>query len=186
MDQIKTVLTKKLAGIPVWIIGALAVLGLAFYLKRKQAASQAAQAAQNTASTAGPESTFPYANPMNYSSDVFVNVSQPPDIINNIVPGPSNQPVSGPPVPYPPPPSPSPTPVPLPSPPPKQKSITYVVQRGDTLWGIAQRYLGAGNKYGVLYQANKASIESIARSHGYSSSQGGHWIFPGEKIVIPQ
>lgn len=56
---------------------------------------------------------------------------------------------------------------------------TYTVVHGDTLIGI-------GNKLGVnwhtLYNDNKATIEATARSHGYSSSDGGHWIFPGEQL----
>jgi hypothetical protein len=53
---------------------------------------------------------------------------------------------------------------------------SYEVRSGDTLIGI-------GNKlhldWHTLYNNNKAVIEAAARSHGHSSSDGGHWIFPG-------
>jgi hypothetical protein len=53
---------------------------------------------------------------------------------------------------------------------------SYTVVHGDTLIGI-------GNKlhidWHVLYNNNKSVIEAAARSHDHSSSDGGHWIFPG-------
>lgn len=55
----------------------------------------------------------------------------------------------------------------------------YRVVSGDTLIGI-------GNKLHVdwhtLYNNNKATIEATAKSHGFSSSDNGHWIFPGEVL----
>lgn len=35
---------------------------------------------------------------------------------------------------------------------------TVVVQAGDSLWGIAKKYLGDGRKYGILYDRNRAVI----------------------------
>jgi len=53
---------------------------------------------------------------------------------------------------------------------------SYTIVHGDTLIGI-------GNKLHVdwhtLYNNNKSVIEDAARAHGKSSSDGGHWIFPG-------
>jgi LysM repeat protein len=61
-------------------------------------------------------------------------------------------------------------------------SITYPVKSGDTLTAIAARF---GIGVSPLYTANASLIESTAKSHGFSSSGNGHWIFPGEQLVIP-
>lgn len=62
---------------------------------------------------------------------------------------------------------------------------SYTIKSGDTLWAIATRYYGNGAQYSKIYNANKGTIESVARSRGFRSSQNGHWIFPGTSITIP-
>lgn len=62
---------------------------------------------------------------------------------------------------------------------------TYTVKSGDTLWAIAKHYYGSGTSWRTIYNANKAEIERIAKAHRFSSSDHGHWIFPGEVLVIP-
>lgn len=66
--------------------------------------------------------------------------------------------------------------------PPPKKQETYTVRGGDTLNQIAERF-----KVGEpsLYSTNENVIESTARAHGFSSSDDGHWIFPGEVLTIP-
>lgn len=61
----------------------------------------------------------------------------------------------------------------------------YVIQSGDTLWGIAQKFYGDGSKWKIIYDANKEAIEADAVKHGRESSSTGHWIYPGLKLVIP-
>lgn len=61
----------------------------------------------------------------------------------------------------------------------------YTVVSGDTLWGIAKRFLGAGTRYAEIYNKNKETIESTAREHGKADSSNGHWIWPGEVLTIP-
>ena len=61
---------------------------------------------------------------------------------------------------------------------------TYTVTDSDTLWGIAQKFLGDGAQWDTIYEANKDAIESAAKSHGFSSSDQGHWIFPGTTLTI--
>ena len=61
----------------------------------------------------------------------------------------------------------------------------YKVKSGDTLWAIAKKYLGNGMRYKEIYEKNKTVIEKLAKQAGRSSSQNGHWIYPGTIITIP-
>jgi LysM repeat protein len=74
-----------------------------------------------------------------------------------------------------------PTPVQEPTPQAPQLQ-TYIIQPGDTLWGISQRF---GVSEQALFAANQSTLDAAARARGLSSSEGGHWIFPGTRIVIP-
>lgn len=67
----------------------------------------------------------------------------------------------------------------------KKKTVTqYEVKKGDTLWFIAKKYLGSGNKYKTIYNVNKDVIEKAAKKHGKAGSANGHWIYPGTKLKI--
>lgn len=61
----------------------------------------------------------------------------------------------------------------------------YVIQKGDTLWELAQEWYGDPTKYTEIYQANAAAIEADAKRRGKSSSNNGYWIFPGLTITKP-
>lgn len=50
---------------------------------------------------------------------------------------------------------------------------THMVVRGDTLWGIAQRYYGNGTLWPRIFDANRDKIKDP------------HWIFPGQVFVVP-
>ena len=62
---------------------------------------------------------------------------------------------------------------------------SYTIKGSDTLWAIATRYYGNGAQYTKIYNANKNTIESAAKAHGFSSSQNGHWIWAGTTLTIP-
>lgn len=63
---------------------------------------------------------------------------------------------------------------------------TYTVKQGDNLWSIAKKFYGSGTKYTVIYEENKDIIEKKAKYYGKSSSDNGHWIYPGTKLTIPE
>ena len=50
----------------------------------------------------------------------------------------------------------------------------YVIEKGDTLWGIASKTMGNGAKYTEIFEANKEVIQDPDK------------IFPGQKIRIPK
>ena len=50
----------------------------------------------------------------------------------------------------------------------------YVIESGDTLWGIAAKFLGNGSKYPEIFEANREVIEDPDK------------IFVGQKIRIPK
>lgn len=62
---------------------------------------------------------------------------------------------------------------------------TYTVVSGDTLWGIAKSKYGSGSSWPKIYGANSGTIEASAKRHGKSSSDNGHWIYPGDTYTIP-
>lgn len=182
-------LKKKAGPMPVWAWAVFGVGALAVFLIYRQKKSGAASANGQT-TTSSPNATalgsnelsnlVPTAYPMPFQlGDVFVNNSQTVGPVTQ-----TNHPP--PPPPHPPPPPPPPHPQPHPPPPPKTTNTTYTIVSGDTLWGIAQRFYGNGNDWKTLYNANQAVIEQYAKAHGlWNPSDPGHWIFPGERIIIP-
>lgn len=50
---------------------------------------------------------------------------------------------------------------------------THTVVRGDTLWGIAQRYYGNGTLWPRIFDANRSKIKDP------------HWIYPAQVFVVP-
>ena len=53
------------------------------------------------------------------------------------------------------------------------EEIYYVIEKGDTLWKIAAHFLGSGNRYPEIFEANREVILDPDK------------IFPGQKIRIP-
>lgn len=67
-------------------------------------------------------------------------------------------------------------------------SGNYTVKSGDNLWSIARAHYGNNNivnNVSKIYNANKDVIEAAAKAHGLSSSDNGHWIYPGTVLIIP-
>jgi DNA-binding SARP family transcriptional activator len=57
---------------------------------------------------------------------------------------------------------------------------TYVVQRGDTLWGIAQRELGDPLRWSEIYQLNEGRPQPDG-----ATLTDPHWIDPGWTLLLP-
>lgn len=84
-------------------------------------------------------------------------------------------------------PSPTPTPAPKPSPQPRP-ALRYVVVQPwpaqlSTLWGIAVKYYGNGNRWPDLYNVNKIGYTRPDGSHGWISNP--NLIFPGRTVYVP-
>lgn len=61
----------------------------------------------------------------------------------------------------------------------------YTVAKGDTLWKIAGKMLGAQTRYAEIYELNKDVIEEKAKARGKKDSSNGHWLTPGTVLRIP-
>lgn len=59
-------------------------------------------------------------------------------------------------------------------------SRTYVVQRGDTLWAIAERQLGDPLLWAQIYQLNEGRLQP-----GGTTLTDPHWIDPGWTLLLP-
>lgn len=60
-----------------------------------------------------------------------------------------------------------------PAPKPVDNTVIYTVKPGDTLWGIAERFLGKGSRWREIYYANQAIIGA-----------NPNIIHPGQKLTI--
>lgn len=76
LSGFKAILTKKVGVFPVWVLGLLGILIVAYILKRRAASTAAVSPTASSNAGSLTSQTFPYANPMNYSNDVYVNNPQ--------------------------------------------------------------------------------------------------------------
>ncbi len=57
---------------------------------------------------------------------------------------------------------------------------TVVVQRGDTLWDLAERHLGDGHRYAEILDLNLGRPQADGRA-----LDDAHWIYPGWQLRLP-
>ena len=57
---------------------------------------------------------------------------------------------------------------------------TITVERGDTLWDLAERYLGAGTRYGEIRDLNTGRAQPDGRT-----LVNADWIMPGWTLLLP-
>ena len=53
-------------------------------------------------------------------------------------------------------------------------AVFHTVEKGDTLWAVAQKTLGDGNRYNEIFEANKPMLSHPDK------------IYPGQMLRIPQ
>ena len=54
-----------------------------------------------------------------------------------------------------------------------KEPLFHTVEKGDTLWAIAAKYLGAGNRYNEIFEANRPMLSDPDK------------IYPGQMLRIP-
>lgn len=154
--DIKGALTKKIGPFPGFVWAGIAGVGIYLFIR-----------ARGSSSTQG---GTPVATQMTTTYDNatgLVGPQGPPGSAGP--PGPRGLPW-----PFPrPQPAPGPPPAQPPAPAPGKQHRIHVVQSGDTLWGIAQTYLGNGSRWPEIY----------ALSHFRSGNP--NLIYPGEIAVLP-
>ncbi len=52
--------------------------------------------------------------------------------------------------------------------------VFHTVEKGDTLWAIAEKTLGSGNRYNEIFEANRPMLSDPDK------------IYPGQMLRIPQ
>lgn len=61
-------------------------------------------------------------------------------------------------------------------------TMTYTVKTGDSLWSIAQKEMGNGEKYTVLYDVNQKIIDAENQRQGCKER---YMVYAGEVLNIP-
>jgi len=153
----REIMSRRIGPLPVWVYFVILVLGGVLFLRWRSGKDGVTPQKDATNLTDQPSTLVPY------TSDVFVTVQQPA--------GPGGTPMVG------------RRPI-IPTSGdgviPRRTSVTYPIG-GNPLAG----FLGGNNA--ALYQANRSTVEAIARQHGISSVGSGsaYRIYGSERLVMP-
>lgn len=84
---------------------------------------------------------------------------------------------------------PAPRPSKPPAPKPKKAASkpaprSHTVKRGDTLWALAGKYYGKNTDWRKIWNV-KSNKDMMIKRDKRNLRQPGHWIFPGQKLLIP-
>lgn len=72
-----------------------------------------------------------------------------------------------------------------PRPKPKVVNRTHTVKRGDTLWALAGRYYNNNLQWRKIWNNPTNKKMMIARDKR-NTRMPGHWIYPGQRLIIPK
>lgn len=61
----------------------------------------------------------------------------------------------------------------------------HIVAHGDTLWKIAEKYLGDGTRWPEIWELNKATIERERRIASFKNLSGPDLIYAGIQLRLP-
>jgi nucleoid-associated protein YgaU len=65
--------------------------------------------------------------------------------------------------------------------------MQIIVQKGDTLWGLAEKHLGNGMRWKELWAANRDAIEREQHRQMVRKLWGSpDWIMPGTTLTVGQ
>lgn len=62
--------------------------------------------------------------------------------------------------------------------------MKHVVESGDTLWSISEKYLGDPLKWPRIYQSNYKIIIKAQQLPGRRRFRGPDWIYPGLVLEV--
>lgn len=62
--------------------------------------------------------------------------------------------------------------------------MKHTVVAGETLWSIAEKYLGDPFKWPLLYRLNHQTIIKAQQLPGRRKFRGPDWIYPGTVLKV--
>jgi nucleoid-associated protein YgaU len=62
---------------------------------------------------------------------------------------------------------------------------SVLVNEGDTLWELAEKYLGDGKRWPELWKMNQDTIINEQLKHVNSALSGPDLLFPGMNLDVP-